>query len=61
MCQKKDGHYRMVIVDGVSNPGVNPLNIRVNTLSRHFIHRAWRSLERKVSALYEELNSANAG
>lgn len=61
MCQKKDGHYRMVIVDGVSNPGVNPLNIRVNALSRHFIHRAWRSLERKVSALYEELNSANRG
>ena len=60
MCQKKDGHYRLVIVDGVSNPGVNPLNIRVDFLSRHFIRRAWRSLERKVSAIYDELDTCNS-
>lgn len=59
MCQKKHSEYRLVIVDGVSNPGVNPLNIRINFLSRHFILRAWRSLERKVRVLYEEQKNAN--
>ena len=58
MCQKKGEQYRMVIVDGVSNPGVNPLNIRVNRLSRYFIHRAWRSMERKISELYKEVENS---
>ncbi|HBS41509.1 MAG TPA: hypothetical protein DEA26_02425 [Oceanospirillales bacterium] len=55
MCQKLDGVYRLVIVDGVSNPGVNPLNIRLTFLARHFIRRSWRSLESKLSNLYAEM------
>lgn len=55
MCQKKDGSSRLVIVDGVSNPGVNPLNIRVAFIARHFIRRSWRSLEGKLSSLYAEM------
>ncbi len=55
MCQKRDGLYRLVIVDGVSNPGVNPLNIRLSFLSRHFIRKSWRSLEQKLEKLCTEL------
>ncbi len=57
MCQKKDGQYRMVIVDGVSNPGINPLNIRLNFLARHYIRRSWRSLDIKLNKLYAELDA----
>lgn len=51
MCQVQNGHPRLVIVDGVSNPGVNPLNIRVPALSRYFINKSWKSLEKKFAAL----------
>ena len=51
MCQVQNGHPRLVIVDGVSNPGVNPLNIRIPALSRYFINKSWKSLEKKFAAL----------
>ena len=54
MCQKQDGKINLVIIDGVSNPSINPLNIRVAFMSRYFIKRSWRSLERKVDGLYQE-------
>jgi hypothetical protein len=56
MCQQQDGKLNLFIVDGVSNPGINPLNIRVAFMSRYFIKRSWRSLERKVDGLYQELS-----
>ena len=60
MCQWKEGIPRLVIIDGVSNPGVNPLNIRVSALSKYFIRKAWRSLEKKVERL-RNVASESAG
>lgn len=51
MCQVQNGLPRLVIVDGVSNPGVNPLNIRIPALSRYFIRKSWKSLEKKFAEL----------
>lgn len=45
---------RLIIVDGVSNPGVNPLNIRWKLLSRYFIQRSWRSFSEKLTRLKNE-------
>lgn len=56
MCQVQNSHLRLVIVDGVSNPGVNPLNIRISMLSGYFINKSWQSLERKVSMILKEVN-----
>ncbi len=54
MCQIQNGTPRLVIVDGVSNPGVNPLNIRVPALARYFIRKSWKSLEKKFAKLSVE-------
>lgn len=56
MCQKAGADYRLMIVDGVSNPGVNPLTIRVPFLAHRSIQQSWVSLEYKLSKLYSELN-----
>ncbi len=51
MCQHKENEIKLIIVDGVSNPGINPLNIRVGYLTRYFIHRSWKSLEKKIQKI----------
>lgn len=56
MCQQQDGKLNLFIVDGVSNPGINPLNIRVAFMSRYFIKRSWGSLETKLQLLRQEIN-----
>lgn len=51
MCQWQHGKPKLIIVDGVSNPGINPLNIRIGCLAHRFIDRSWASLEKKLSIL----------
>lgn len=51
MLQTSASGQRLIVIDGVSNPGVNPLNIRWSFLSRHFLDKSWRSFSRKLKAL----------
>ena len=41
----------LMIIDGVSNPGVNPLNLRWRWLAHRFLDKSWNSLQRKLEAL----------
>jgi len=45
---------KLMVIDGVINPGINPLNIRLPFLIRKAQRKAWRSMEAKVKRLYDE-------
>ncbi|GGY52971.1 hypothetical protein GCM10011297_27230 [Bacterioplanes sanyensis] len=51
MLQRQGEQQRLVVIDGVSNPGINPLNLRCPALARYYLGKAWRSFERKLQQL----------
>lgn len=54
MCRRTEKKIVFIIVDGVTNPGINPLNIRLRALVRKSINEAWFSLEAKINRLRQE-------
>lgn len=54
MIQTHQGILRPVIVDGVSNPGVNPLNIRCAVLAKYFLRRSWTTFTSKLQRLLHD-------
>ena len=54
MCKEYEQGYNFMLVDGVTNPGINPLNVRIKYLARRSVRSAWPSLERKVNRLRKE-------
>lgn len=45
---------KLMIIDGVSNPGVNPLNLRWRWLAHRFLDKSWRSFERKLGNIRQQ-------
>ncbi len=54
MCRRTEQGISFIIVDGVTNPGINPLNIRLRALVKKSINGAWRSLDTKINRLRQE-------
>lgn len=51
MVRHTDNGSDLVVIDGVSNPGVNPLNFYWPWLARVYLNKAWQSFERKLNRL----------
>ena len=49
MCLQQGDDYRFVIVDGIGNVSVNPLNIWFPSFTRKIIEKAWIKLEKKIN------------
>ncbi|MAD47677.1 MAG: hypothetical protein CMI02_20055 [Oceanospirillaceae bacterium] len=48
---------KLVVVDGVINPGINPLNIRIPFLIRRSQRKSWKSFRAKIDGLKQEEKS----
>lgn len=46
----------LIIIDGISNPNLNPLTIRLPSLICSAITKAWKSLERKLTRIEKSLD-----
>jgi hypothetical protein len=51
MLAQRGEQQQLIIIDGVSNPGVNPLTVRWPCLARYFLRKAWRSFDTKLQRL----------
>lgn len=57
LCRRRGGQVDFILVDGVSNPNLNPLTIRMPALTRRALEKSWTSLRTKVARLMSEFNT----
>ena len=58
VCLLDGENTNFIIIDGVMNPGINPLNTRIRCLTCQSVVNAWQSLERKTEQLFLEVNKS---
>lgn len=46
--KKENSNYKLIIIDGVSNPGINPLTYIIPTLIRKSLSKKWLKFLRKI-------------
>ena len=51
---------QLLMIDGVSNPGVNPLTIYWPWLARHYLQKSWHSLEQKIERAFSTLETRDS-
>lgn len=56
-CKKTAMGFKLYIIDGVSNPTINPLNIRIRRFINASIDKAWLGLDRKLSRIEQSLTT----
>ena len=54
-CKKTLTGFNLYIIDGVSNPTINPFNIRIQRLLNNSINKAWMGLDRKLARIEKSL------
>lgn len=54
-CKKTSHGIDLFIIDGVSNANANPLTIRLESLIKASITKAWKGLERKLARIEKSL------
>lgn len=52
--QKLSKGYKLMIIDGVSNPGISPLTIRLGILIKRANDKSWKSFHRKIKRLTDK-------
>ena len=50
-CRETLTGFNLYIIDGVSNPTINPFNIRIQRLINNSINKAWMGLDRKLARI----------
>lgn len=58
-CKETTTGFKLYIIDGVSNPTINPLNIRIRRFINASIDKAWLGLERKLIRIEKSLTITN--
>lgn len=53
-------NINLIIIDGISNPNLNPLTIRHPKLISAAIGKAWKSLERKLTRIEKSLHKTTS-
>ena len=49
--------YQLKIIDGLGNPGLNPLTIRTKCLIKRSINKAWASLTNKLTNEFQKVEA----
>lgn len=55
--QTTSRNINLIIIDGISNPNLNPFTIRRPKLISAAIGKAWKSLEKKLTRIEKSLNN----
>lgn len=58
VCQNTAEGINLIIIDGIGNSNFNPLTIRLPSLIKAAIIKAWKSLDRKITRIEKSLNKA---
>lgn len=58
--KQSQGQFDLIIVDGIGNPGHNPLSIRLPVLIEKNINKCWISLEKKIAVIVNSLERSAA-
>jgi hypothetical protein len=60
VCQNTIEGINLIIIDGIGNPNINPLTIRLPRLINSAISKAWESLDRKLDRIEKALHKTGS-
>jgi serine/threonine protein kinase len=56
ICQNTTEGINLIVIDGIGNPNINPLTIRLPRLIDSAISKAWKSLDKKLARVEKTLH-----
>jgi hypothetical protein len=60
ICQNTTEGINLIVIDGIGNPNINPLTIRLPRLINSAISKAWKSLDRKLARIEKTLHKTGS-